>query len=211
MNRLVLAVALVFLSFGAALALWTHHEMQSRLKAETLQQVGSEKSELYPAAMKSELEIARLSALLAAARSERSETTLRELNLALDVAFSRHFLHSNGALFRGLMRTREYSTMAHQIDRLLSTLEFQIKSEAWNAAWRTQGDLAIAMNEITRLSLNEQQRRQDAAARELDRFRQQCQTLNLMAWLMMAIGALVLGAGQLARVRVSQEREYELV
>lgn len=207
----MLAVAMAFLSFGATLALWTHHEMQSRLKSATIQQTGSQKSELYPAAMKSELEIARLSSLLATVTQDPSERNLSELNLALDVAFSRHFLHANGALFQGLMSTREYSTIIHQVNRLLSSLEQNIKSQSWEDAWRAQGDLAIAMNEITRLALNEQQFRQDAAFRALDRFRQQCQTLNLMAWVMMAIGALVLGARQAARVRVSQERDYELV
>ena len=210
MNKAMAAVAAVLMLVGMALAMWTHHEMQARLASESMSIFSAKKAELYPAAMKSELEIARLSTNLGIVKAEGVEH-LDELMLSLDVAFSRHFLHSRGALYRPLMEQREYSTMVYQIGRQLEMLEAYINQEDWESAWITQGDLAISMNEITRLSLLEQQARQTSASRELERFRNQSQTLNLLAWLLMICGALIAVVGQVSRIKVSRGNEYDLV
>ncbi|MGB0964558.1 MAG: hypothetical protein ACPGU3_00235 [Litorivicinus sp.] len=210
MNKALAGISATLMVFGMGLALWTHHEMQSRLAQESTTMLSANKAELYPAAMKSELEVARLSSNLGIVKAQGAEH-LDELMLALDVAFSRHFLHSRGALYRPLMQQREYSTLMYQIGRHLELLENQIQRQDWSQAWVTQGDLSIAMNEVTRLSLAEQQARQTANSRELERFRKQCQTLNIMAWLLMISGAVIAVVGQVSRIRVSRGREYDLV
>lgn len=210
MNKALAGISAMLMVFGMGLALWTHHEMQSRLAHESTTMLSANKAELYPAAMKSELEVARLSSNLGIVKAQGAEH-LDELMLALDVAFSRHFLHSRGALYRPLMQQREYSTLMYQIGRHLELLENQIQRQDWSQAWVTQGDLSIAMNEVTRLSLAEQQARQTANSRELERFRKQCQTLNIMAWLLMISGAVIAVVGQVSRIRVSRGREYDLV
>jgi len=210
MNKALAGISAMLMVFGMGLALWTHHEMQSRLAQESTTMLSANKAELYPAAMKSELEVARLSSNLGIVKAQGAEH-LDELMLALDVAFSRHFLHSRGALYRPLMQQREYSTLMYQIGRHLELLENQIQRQDWSQAWVTQGDLSIAMNEVTRLSLAEQQARQTANSRELERFRKQCQTLNIMAWLLMISGAVIAVVGQVSRIRVSRGREYDLV
>ena len=148
MNKALAGISAMLMVFGMGLALWTHHEMQSRLAQESTTMLSANKAELYPAAMKSELEVARLSSNLGIVKAQGAEH-LDELMLALDVAFSRHFLHSRGALYRPLMQQREYSTLMYQIGRHLELLENQIQRQDWSQAWVTQGDLSIAMNEVT--------------------------------------------------------------
>lgn len=167
-------------------------------------------SELYQASMKSEVEVARLSTHLAGARAG-DWVEADEMALALDVVYSRHFLHSRGAIYRDLQSQDEYSTAVHQIGRQLDQLEASMDTQDWDAAWIAQGEIAVAMNEVTRLSLRAERNIKEAAARELERFRQQCQTLNLLAWLMMVGGCLILGVGRTGRVRTSHENDYELV
>ncbi len=210
MNKVGLSIAGMMLVLGMGLAMWTHHLMQERLSEERRSMMSARNSELYQASMKSEVEVARLSTHLAGARAG-DWVEADEMALALDVVYSRHFLHSRGAIYRDLQSQDEYSTAVHQIGRQLDQLEASMDAQDWDAAWIAQGEIAVAMNEVTRLSLRAERNIKEAAARELERFRQQCQTLNLLAWLMMVGGCLILGVGRTGRVRTSHENDYELV
>ena len=187
--------------------------MQQRLLDQYSPVVTGRSTELYMSSMKSEVEVSRLGTAIAGMRIFPSQSNYVALGEALDIMFSRHRLAELSFSAVQMSQKNLMNSTLAQIERVLAQLDEDLAIDALDLedAWRSQAELAVLFNEVTRLALEHQGRVRRDIQRDTERFSQTCSSLIILSLASVVVGCLLLASLLLARIKREFVGEHELV
>lgn len=208
------AFAILTALLGAALVAYAHLSMANFILKGDLQQAIRSAEELYAVSMKSEVEAARLGmAISQQINGTANDADRSGLLDALDIMFSRLHLHDKSAVFQALKEQELYANTLRTVERTLEGLDTVLLAEDidYRRALELHARLAVAMNEITRLSLDFGSASHDTLSKQAELFVQRKTSLMWVgvALLFVSFLPLVFMSGDI--IRAKREGNYELV
>ena len=198
---------------GVVVAGVSHWMMQQRLLDQSGSLAAERSGELYLSSLKSEVEVSRMATAISAMRIFPSQPNFHGLGEALDVIFSRHRLATLSFSSDGWVGSEAMSYTLSQSERVLVRLDAELAVESLDlsAAWRSQAELAVLFNEVSRLALERHSRVKRDLVRETERFSQKCSSFIIVALGSVVVGLLLLGTLIASRVRMNAVGDHELV
>lgn len=198
---------------GVAVAGVSHWMMQQRLLDQSSTLAAERSTELYLSSLKSEVEVSRMATAISAMRIFPSQPNFYGLGEALDVIFSRHRLATLSFSSDGWVASEAMTHTLKQSERVLMRLDIELALESLDlpAAWRSQAELAVLFNEVSRLALERHSRVKRDLVRETERFSQKCSSFIILALGSVVVGLLLLGTLIASRVRTDAVGDHELV
>lgn len=211
--RLIFSIFTAFV--GAGLVIYSHYGMAGYIGDGDLQRDIRAAEELYGVAMKSEVEAARLGYSISLYRANPDETFGRSSLLdGLDIMFSRLHLHDKSAVYSELRENEEYANTLRSIERSLEGLDAELGGGGDIDFERTlalHARLSVALNEVTRMSLDYGSQRHDALKRQVVVFGEQQTNLMWLGVAVLFVSFLPIIFMSREVIRAKREGHYELV